>query len=1190
MAGYPGWAETQSSLLIVRHLAEGHWRSLGYLKPVQLLCSVREHEQLSQPGPKVSSLQWRSNIRGNVSMHSPNPESPQTFSGNHTDKKTIPKFASFKPKHAVSARINGEGQACTEDLERANAIRAASASGPKPQLYSLNSSPSYGNNDREDVEKRLHRNRPSSINTRHAPSDKGIRAYAIDKAGDSKNLTFGRLDQYAISSYLRFGAGGVLGSIIGQKLDRLASHEKSVELSYSKHGQKSERDRRAFWKEARTSKRELRVRPQAVESTAFGDQLDYVSLKGAREFERRRTNDDASLPPNLHMTELDTHYRSINTNVDSRNVLDDEDLAYASDASLTQDDVENGASAEDNAILNQRVELSRSVERNPERGDVWLELIGHQDKVSSMNAHQAGLTSAEQRSNAEIKLSMYDKALKNVREPGYREELLIGKLKQASRIWVIQRVDLEWQSVLRDNPSSFMLWTEYLNFTQTTLSKFRYDDVQECYKECLNRFKDVFAVPGASLASLEEVYVNQVYIILRMTLFMSGSGFVEQAVAAWQALLEFEFFRPSDLCDLDHKQGGFSHGNALSNFEAFWDSEVPRIGEEESQGWNGYEKTSGQHAQPKLLVAETPDDSTDHWGVWLQSEQRQGLLARNPARTIDELVKNDPYRVILSSDIKLFLIQTPSTGSRAVSINAFLAFCHLPPYCAEVPADKAWSWWKQGYMHRESQTKSNDTNQPYQGRACGIDMGAMDSESWQLESNLFESVTFDFRVSPDALFAMPWFSAFRMWCINYPRNSGLPEQSWILRTLRQLVSTGVGGDDLAEYTLALELYVSPTTVAKTARGLLRKRTSSLRLYNAYALIAYRLGNASNGEKALITSLRMCMTLDKAAQWGSILLWRTWVWELLCVGNTPNALAAMLMFGEKEVVAPPSTPFPEIQSLQPARLLRVEGALTSIRDDLLSIGQHNYAAAAIDCLVLFAYLKSSSSLSAATSTFQSNVQRLANYTPSSSPAQEMIHQSFARLLYHHVTHHQFVKPSDVRSFLTESIRLFPQNTIFLSLYAWNETRFRIDDRVRSIVKDLVLAESLDTKSKRRDSVISHFFAISCEMNRNVTFGSNVSTIRSTFERAVESPSGAHCVGLWKSYFLFEHSVGADRAMAISVFWRAVKACPWAKEMYLLAFEYLRGAGGLGDEELRGIYELMIEKELRIHNSLDNDKVD
>lgn len=55
------------------------------------------------------------------------------------------------------------------------------------------------------------------------------------------------------------------------------------------------------------------------------------------------------------------------------------------------------------------------------------------------------------------------------------------------------------------------------------------------------------------------------------------------------------------------------------------------------------------------------------------------------------------------------------------------------------------------------------------------------------------------------------------------------------------------------------------------------------------------------------------------------------------------------------------------------------------------------------------------------------------------------------------------------------------------------------------------------------------------------------------------------------------------MAKMVFYRAVRACPWVKELYLVPFKYLRGAMPL--EEAKGIYEMVVDKELRVFASLD-----
>ena len=252
--------------------------------------------------------------------------------------------------------------------------------------------------------------------------------------------------------------------------------------------------------------------------------------------------------------------------------------------------------------------------------------------------------------------------------------------------------------------------------------------------------------------------------------------------------------------------------------------------------------------------------------------------------------------------------------------------------------------------------------------------------------------------------------------------------------------------------------------------------------------------------------------------------------------------------------------------------------------MISLSHYYHASIYIECLVLLAYLESELSLEAAFSNFASNIALILPRVPPTSTTQEHLHQFRTALINYHINHVRSCKPGLIRSALSESIQLFPQNTMFLSLYAWNESRFRIDDRVRSIMQDVVLSDTPSLSHPSPESVVPHFFAVYVELNRGLTLGSNVHAIRGTFERAVESSVGKQSAALWKLFFLFEYS-RHDEQRAKGVFYRAITACPWAKELYMLAFRYLGGI--LRVEELKGIYEAMVEKGLRVHVSLDDD---
>ena len=69
-------------------------------------------------------------------------------------------------------------------------------------------------------------------------------------------------------------------------------------------------------------------------------------------------------------------------------------------------------------------------------------------------------------------------------------------------------------------------------------------------------------------------------------------------------------------------------------------------------------------------------------------------------------------------------------------------------------------------------------------------------------------------------------------------------------------------------------------------------------------------------------------------------------------------------------------------------------------------------------------------------------------------------------------------------------------MFLTMYHANEARFRIDDRVRAIVRDAVL-------DRRDETVIGWHFAVWAEQQRGVEVGSTVHSVRATYERAISS---------------------------------------------------------------------------------------
>ncbi len=1044
-------------------------------------------------------------------------------------------------------------------------------------------------------------------------SEDALHLFLVDKVGDPKNLSYGTLHHHVIPSYFRSGAGSVIGSSPSNRINRSVCGGKAVVLSGNRHGLRSKKERIPSPRHNGIGMRRLRIKLDEKYDRDLDAAADFLPLRRASGRKRKHWDDESKSDSSAPSDGVIGHYRSIEGKGKAVGQPDDEDLRYDSDASLSEYEGD-WLDRLDEAKQRKRKELARTTEADPTRGEAWLDLINYQDEILGIGQHfsRSKITSAEKQANADVKVSMYEKAIQKVLDPEAREKLLVGLMEEGLKIWENSKLLSRWRTLLRAHPGYLGLWIKYLDHKQTTFSSFRYEEARSVFLDCLSVLQRARSTSETASVENSTLFKNQVYVLLRMTVFMREAGFIENAIAAWQAVLEWQMFRPKRFQSREHALSGSNAAEALSAFERFWESEVSRIGEECATGWANYMDSNGEPPRPRKDTRYVSKNGSQLLDAWASLERGRYLQSRIVARTIDEVDESDPYRVILFSDVGGALIDPPASLSDfALLFQALLAFCHLPPFSTEQTNNCTTLWRRNHFLRNEILHQSNNASSGcrVQGIRDMEDVPGTDGLATGLSVNMshqndpFSFSMPDYQISSESLFAAhgTWFSAFGPWHHDFSGDSGPVEVAWIRRTLKALVQCAPSEDYLAEYYLAFEMRFSPETAKKVAKGMIKARSDSIRLYNAYALIEYRLGNISIAENVLATAINLGRGLGETARRDTVKLWHTWIWELLSSGRTSQALRRLLMYPEKvsDVNLPEHRECSpqDLRGISPSLLLRtqtvrlssspffnvltIKQALTAARDRLLSLSLASDAILHADLLILLTYL-TTSSLSSSLSTFKQNLTLF----PISSPARELLHQSFSKLLYQHTRNTPLFSPSIVRSSLAESIQAYPKNTIFLSLYAWIECRFRIDDRVRSIMKDIVFtSQPSPDRREDRPSVISHFFAVHTELRRSLALGSNTHTIRATFERAVREDSvGAHSAGLWKLYFGFERDRG-DGKKAREVFWRGVRACPWAKELYLLAFDG-QGKMEMGKVELRGVVEMMEEKELRIHKGIED----
>ena len=104
------------------------------------------------------------------------------------------------------------------------------------------------------------------------------------------------------------------------------------------------------------------------------------------------------------------------------------------------------------------------------------------------------------------------------------------------------------------------------------------------YSRCLSSLRrKAFRAKGEEKVEIERTIL---YVFLRFVCLAQEAGYDELAIAAIQATIELNIFRPSSTHLPISEQ---TLETELSHFEEFWDSEVPRFGEENARGWKAFD-------------------------------------------------------------------------------------------------------------------------------------------------------------------------------------------------------------------------------------------------------------------------------------------------------------------------------------------------------------------------------------------------------------------------------------------------------------------------------------------------------------------------------------------------------------------------------------------------------------------------
>jgi hypothetical protein len=1013
----------------------------------------------------------------------------------------VPKFTSFRPKP--------------------KAIPEPPKEAPTPPEPKTVTKTSKSKSSSHRTESRAPEKRKSE---RDAPASKD---FFSDRRGDPDILRYGTLNTSEIPAYRRAGYGCVLGLDPNLKIDRERSSQTKIYITPAK-GRRQERlltGKRAAYEDRRT----LRF-INSNETRASEEVLDFIPVSNSHK--RKHDNSEDEENPD---TEFD--YRGITR--DSSQPLDPD----------TQYDSGNEVSTTGSEITKKNTALVRKTREFPEDIQAWIDFIEHQEAMLSLDTPTVALTDASKRQLADVRIPIYEEALKKVGSaPDNQVLLYIGLLREARKSWNEAKLISRWKDVLQKYPGNGQLWLMFLDLVQSSFGGFKYEGCRATYLECLQALRT-----ASKNVDLELI----LHVFIRATSMMQAAGYQELAIAIWQAVLERS---------LGGATAGVTSERDLELFESFWETEVPRIGEDGAYGWREIlpdDRDSLPPSTPLLSRNQADSDFED----FQKRETELISRMRYPGHTEDENADDDAFHTVFYVDIEEYLKILSADASITLVLEAFLCFCGLPPLPR--PAEHQRTWWNDPFLSHiavrsmDSENAQSEEMDPFAQKVQRY--LACNSQSMQMTSDLLF----------DQDFAL----------------DGVRLDTDFVRRILNLIAEDVGNDDIiGEYLLAFELRHYPLEVFKTAKTLLKNRPTSQRLYHAYGLVESRRGKSEKANQVF----SMALSMGDTGSHETLHLLSSWVWEALRAGDQYDALWRLTSPRGKLPVLSHRAQYPDS-----TRVNAASATLSEACEKALLRNDYPSAVIGTSLLALLDYLHNTSDPSLALAAHQRLTSYFDSHTLPASPYSELNAQATARFLIYHVTHTPIVKPALLRTAIEPLITLFPNNTILLSLYAANEARFAIDDRVRSVMHQSALHSSDAT------SVSGWAFAIRFEELRG-EIAATAHSVRAVYKRATHADSsGAHSPVLWTSYLRFElKQLELERAKTRDrrpgkdgkkrswesrleeaenrvkeTFYEALRRMPWCKDYMMLAFTEVRRV--FGEEDLAKVYGVMMEKEIRVY---------
>ncbi|GFS25542.1 protein NRDE2 homolog [Elysia marginata] len=864
--------------------------------------------------------------------------------------------------------------------------------------------------------------------------------------------------------------------------------------------------------------------------------------------------------------------------------------------------------AEQDFIMDEIFEKVRSFNQRtqdePQNVALWLEFVAFQDIVAQREKVGAGGLSQTAslgelyrptKSVIDKKLAILDKALES--NPSSLE-LKLARLELYQDVWETEKLEKAWEALLFVHAGKVDLWQEYLARQQgSSLQGFSVSRAVKRYHKC---FKTLTAIMDGQVKVIHEdshMEEKMIGLFSQYCNFLHLSGYTERAVATFQALIEFNLHCPSSL-NLS------STVDRAGQFEQFWDSSVPRFGEEGARGWAKWaeQKSKGDEQQVSFVdvsLEEQEDaiilEQLPRSETWVKMEKLRGsshFLPWRPDTSKGETEDSaeDPERLVLSEDICPTLFRLTKSESCVRIICLFLKFLGL----SSASLNERIQFWNQetGGLKFEQYAEISVSNY-LQFSDCSLakNLGTVSAVS-PFNQHLLVVVNNILRQAESyfSLSNRTFFTLLRL-DVEILKHGA--------KTVSEIPSAGI------------------KAVKKFGKSLLKEsqNRNNLILWNAYIRLLWVCSdNIAETVSMVETAMAMFMgphnSSDPEKKYGVSCLCLTYCQILLnfeplehiesslrCSSPSQDdrqqAMCCLSALMENKVYKPGLS-----TEISPAYILKIRSLFqrcitdVSRKSNLMRSNSCEFFCVLTDCSALFEFC--SSNLTSANAVYESARLNILKLEQNDSDLHGICSIIRKNMYLHqlsfitNVMHIAIIPLATVREVINNGLNQFPNSSKLHTAFIKLEERSHIAGRLRQFYNSAlrnatsltvpffaVISEVLrHEKINAANSSLQSIAASSSECNDTGI----VHRLRSLFETVLGLSVSSHSPLFWRLYLNFEFKFGTV-SKAKGILYRALQSCPWAKCIFI------DGISLFGDIELQEMMDLMTEEEIRLRVPLE-----